>query len=134
MQIEKRKVAIYCRVASKDDFAIESQCQNLRHFAAAQGYEDCTEYLDNGVNGLTLDRPALNSLNDDIIKGKIQIAFVASASRIGRDFGPVFKWLDFAKSSSVKVISQSGDIQNGETLHTISKISKVKNKKRNKRI
>ena len=106
MQADKKQAAIYCRVASKDDFAIERQRQDLRRFAAAQGYEDCAEYLDNGVNGLTLDRPAFSRLHNDMIAGKIQVIFIVSASRIGRDLFATMKWLHEAKASGAEIISQ----------------------------
>ena len=130
MQDNKRQAAIYCRVASKDDFAIEHQRQSLRRFAASQGFDDCVECLDNGVNGLTLDRPALNHLNDDMTNGTIQVVFVLSASRIGRGVVPTSTWLNFAKLSGVEVISQNEDILNDEVALTLSSIINQSRRKR----
>ena len=106
----KMKAAIYCRVAQKDDWAIEQQLQTMRRFAAAQGYEDCAEYLDNGASGLTLDRLALSRLNEAMANEEINIVFVTSTSRIGRDMFSVFSWMNYAEMLGVEIVSQSEDI------------------------
>ena len=112
MQTEKRKVAIYCRVASEDNLAIESQRESLCRFAAAQGHEDCTEYLDNGESGLSFDRPAFSRLHRDMLAGEIQAIFVLSISRIGRDLFSTMKWLNQAKVLGVEIISKHDDLPN----------------------
>ena len=46
---DKRRAAIYCRVAQKDDFAIDSQEQHLREFTKTEGFETVAIYTDNGA-------------------------------------------------------------------------------------
>ena len=116
METKKMKVAIYCRVASSDDYAIENQRRSLIDFAAAQGYNSCVEYLDNGVSGISLDRPAFSRLDNDIIEGKIQTVFVKNVCRIGRDTFTTMKWLDKMKSLGVEVISLHNDLEFNNTL------------------
>jgi DNA invertase Pin-like site-specific DNA recombinase len=110
MQTDRKKAAIYCRVAHRNDDELERQRESLRRFAAAQGYGECAEYLDNGTDGLTLDRPSLNRLNDAIANEEIQIVFVQDTSRIGRRIPAVFTWLSFTKALDVEVVSQNEDI------------------------
>lgn len=110
MKNENRKAAIYCRVTRKGDLELERQREVLRRFAATHGYDDCAEYLDNGADGLTLDRLALGRLNDAIANEEVQIVFVRDTSRIGRSIPAVFTWLSFTEAMGVKVISQNEDI------------------------
>ena len=113
MQADSKRAAIYCRVASKDDFAIEKQRYSLHRLAESKGYNDRAEYLDNGVNGLTLDRPAFKKLNADIADGTIQTVFIKCFSRIGRNTHQVIKWLNMARELGVEVISECDDIGDG---------------------
>lgn len=121
MQAEKGQAAIYCRVASKDDWAIERQLETMRNFAADKGYTDCAEYSDNGESGHTLNRPALSRLNADMSAGKIQTVLVMDTSRIGRGIALIVTWLEMAKALGVEVTSLNGDINGSETLYTILK-------------
>ncbi len=94
--------------AGADDIAIELQQYTLRRFAAEQGYEDCDVYIDNGVAGATLDRPALNRLSADIRSGMIQAVFARCVSRIGRNLDQVIEWLGMAKKHGVQVFTPDG--------------------------
>ena len=116
MQAEKRQAAIYCRVAHADGWAIENQRRELLQFAAAQGYDNCAEYFDNGENGLTLDRPAFSRLHNDMLCGTIQVIFVTNISRIGRNILATTKWLDTAKKLGIEVISQQGDLNSDHVM------------------
>jgi DNA invertase Pin-like site-specific DNA recombinase len=111
IQTNPRKAAIYCRVASADDYAIRNQLQTLRDFAAGQMYEDCAEYLDNGVSGMTLDRPAFTQLRNDIRTGKIDVVFVKDTSRIGRDMILTLQWLDEMRTQGVRVIPMNEGVK-----------------------
>jgi DNA invertase Pin-like site-specific DNA recombinase len=111
LQAEKRQAAIYCRVASASEFALESQRRSLYNFAESIGFDVAAEYLDNGANGLTFDRPAFSKLNDDMLAGRIQSLIVLNSSRIGRDSLIVYKWLCKVRNLGVVVISEYDDIQ-----------------------
>ena len=105
MQANPRKAAIYCRVASADENALEQQRRAVSEFAAGQMYEDCAEYLDNGESGMTLDRPAFTQLRNDIRTGKIDVVFVKDTSRIGRDMKQTLQWLDEMRTQGVRIIT-----------------------------
>ena len=88
------KTALYCRTAQQDDFAIKNQSDRLSVFALANGYKNLDLYIDNGASGLTLDRPAMTRLIEDIDEGIIETVIVTSTSRIARGFVVM---LDFMK-------------------------------------
>lgn len=71
--MEAKRVAVYIRVASKDDFAMEVQREALLKVALDNGFErNCIEFFeDNGYPGTSLERPALremlNSLDNQTV-------------------------------------------------------------------
>ena len=111
IQANPRKAAIYCRVASADENALEHQRRTVSEFAAEQMYEDCAEYLDNGESGTTLDRPAFTRLRNDIRTGKIDVVFIKDTSRIGRDMIQTLQWLDEMRAQGVRVIAQNEGVE-----------------------
>ena len=119
MQVETRQAAIYCRVATASDFALEKQRLSLHSFAESRGFDVTAEYLDNGEKGLTFDRPAFSKLDNDMHEGKIQALIVLDISRIGRESLVVSKWLDKAKELGVEVILEHGDIQDFELFYSL---------------
>jgi DNA invertase Pin-like site-specific DNA recombinase len=106
---ENRKAAIYCRVADKDDLTIAWHSDTLFDLAEKHGYgyHDCVEYLDNGVVGTTLDRPALNRLCADMKAGKVQAVFIRDVSRLARQPFHLLAFMDMAREFGVEVISAS---------------------------
>jgi len=86
-----RITALYVRVSSDRQVregTIDSQLDAVRAFATQQGWpiDPDREFVDNGVSGTTLDRPALERLRDAIAAGQIQRVVVLSADRLSRNF------------------------------------------------
>jgi DNA invertase Pin-like site-specific DNA recombinase len=119
LQANKAKAAIYCRVASADETALEIQRRTMRDFAAQQVYENCAEYLDNGESGLTLNRPAFSQLSNDLRTGKIDVVFINCISRIGRDYTATHEWLDEMRALGVRVVSRNEGAVMPYELYTI---------------
>jgi|GEM_PF-2713566 len=108
---DKTRVAIYCRVACKDYYALEQQQTILRVFAQEQGYSDITEYFDNGYNGLNFDRPAFVQMERDIQAGLIDMVIIKDISRINRNFIDASSWLERTQRNGVAVKSlNDGDM------------------------
>lgn len=87
--MEKKKVAIYCRVAGNGNaklkqIAIESQRQNLERFAAQKGITVVNCYEDVGYNGLTDDRPGLQQLMADAAAGSFDTVLVYKTDSLYR--------------------------------------------------
>jgi len=104
-QSNKRTVALYCRVAREDGYAIETQQKTLIQFAVGKGYINPVCYADNGVSGTTLHRPAFAELAKDIKTGKVQMVIVKDLSRIGRNIFEVLKWIDDCRKADIEIIS-----------------------------
>jgi site-specific DNA recombinase len=83
------EVVAYCRVAcaKESDPSAEAQLQEqmVRRYADARGLIICETYLDAGVSGGTLERPALQSLLADCRAGKIGRVITQDPERLSRD-------------------------------------------------
>jgi site-specific DNA recombinase len=85
------RVAIYARVSSEQqaqEQTIASQVAALRQRVAADGFELPEElcFLDEGVSGSTLRRPALERLRDAAYVGGFQKLYVHSPDRLARRY------------------------------------------------
>lgn len=121
MSTQKPRVAVYCRVATADQFSLDRQRQSMLQFAKEKGYNDPVVYQDNGQKGTTLYRPAFEQLAGDMLSGQIQTVLIKDPSRISRDSFQFQEWLKKAKELGINVISQSGDIPD-EMLQLINSI------------
>ena len=99
------KTALYCRTAQQDDFAIENQLNRLMSFASEKGYENLSAYIDNGGSGLTLNRPAMNILIEDINEGIVETVIVTSTCRIARDFAVMLDFMKVLNRANVPCVS-----------------------------
>jgi site-specific DNA recombinase len=85
------RVAIYARVSSEQqaqEQTIASQVAALQQRVAEDGFQLPTElcFLDEGVSGSTLTRPALERLRDMAYAGGIQKLYVHSPDRLARRY------------------------------------------------
>ena len=85
------RVAIYARVSSEQqaqEQTIASQVAALRQRVAEDGFELPEElcFLDEGVSGSTLMRPALERLRDAAYVGGFQKLYVHSPDRLARRY------------------------------------------------
>src|SRR5688500_15402045 len=85
-----RVAAIYCRLSRDDGTDSESnsitnQRQMLRKYAKDNGFKIYKEYMDDGISGVTFNRPSFNQMVSDIENKKIGIVLVKDMSRLGRN-------------------------------------------------
>ena len=67
-----KRAALYARVstdAQQKEATIESQVAELKRQIAVAGYELVREYVDNGITGILLERPALEQLRQNAKTG-----------------------------------------------------------------
>ena len=114
-------VALYCRVAFFDQYAMENQRNIVCSFAEQNGYTKHTEYLDNGFSGISFSRPAFVQMNDDIKAGKVDTIIVKSVCRIARDHSLFYDWSQSPDVQDVKIIAVDGSHEVDATLLSIIK-------------
>ena len=83
------QVALYARVSTPHqqlEHTIASQLQALRHHINHQNWSLLPEpeYLDEGISGSRLDRPALDRLRDAAQRGEFDAVVVLSPDRLAR--------------------------------------------------
>ena len=87
---------IYCRLSRDDDlegesYSIANQRKLLTKAAKDEGYTKIIEYCDDGISGVTMNRPAFNQMIESITMGKASAVFVKDLSRLGRNYIEVGK-------------------------------------------
>jgi DNA invertase Pin-like site-specific DNA recombinase len=104
------RAALYCRAARDNDHAIKEQKMWLSRYARKIGYKNPKWYIDNGEDGRTLERPAMNALMEDIKSGVVNAVAVTSVDRISRGFSDLAEWMRFCNVHNVRYISvESGE-------------------------
>ena len=82
-----KRAALYARVstdAQQKEATIESQLSELKRQIAAAGDVLVKEYIDDGISGTLLDRPALNQMRADLKIGLFDSIYFLAADRIAR--------------------------------------------------
>ncbi|MDL2272971.1 recombinase family protein [Oscillospiraceae bacterium OttesenSCG-928-G22] len=104
MEQQELRVAVYCRVASLDEYAIQRQKEKLLRFAQEQGIEGIAVYMDNGFGGLNFDREGFQQLEADIAVGRIRAVITSDISRIARNYCLASEWIEKVERTGVKLI------------------------------
>jgi site-specific DNA recombinase len=103
------RVALYARVSSEQQTeanTIASQLAELQQRIAADGCtvgdDDC--FLDDGISGSTLIRPALERLRDQVANGAIDRLYVHSPDRLARKFAYQALLVDEIGRAGVEIV------------------------------
>lgn len=92
-------IGIYVRVSTeeqaKEGYSIPAQKERLEAYCKSQGWDDYKFYVDEGVSARSMERPELQSLLNDIEKGKIQLILVYRLDRFTRRVKDLHKMLEF---------------------------------------
>src|SRR5437899_4684143 len=118
------EVACYARVSTshqQHEGTIESQRRSLQQHIQHQGWSLLPEheYIDDGVSGARLDRPALDRLRDAARRGAVDAVVILSPDRLARNYA--HQWLrieEFEKMNTQLLFLQNpfGDSPQGKLL------------------
>ena len=81
------RAALYARVSTEDqakNYSIPSQLEAMRKFALEHGFDVVREFIDEGVSGTILDRPALNELREYIRQNMAEAVIAYDPDRVSR--------------------------------------------------
>lgn len=103
------RVAIYARVSSDQqaqEQTIESQIAALRERIASDGHtlNDSLCFIDNGISGASLLRPALEQLRDTAYVSGFQKLYVHSPDRLARRYAYQVLLVDELKKHDVEIV------------------------------
>ncbi|MBC8445964.1 MAG: recombinase family protein [Chloroflexi bacterium] len=104
-----RPAALYARVSTpqqEQEATIDSQVAALEMYARQHGYQLSREltFLDQGISGAQLNRPAMNRLRDLAPEGLFQVVLCYSPDRLARHYAHQWVLLDELRHAGVKVI------------------------------
>lgn len=118
------QVAMYARVSTShqhQEGTIDSQVRLIKQYIQQQGWYLLPEhqYLDDGVSGARLDRPALDRLRDSIRRAELDAVVILSPDRLARNYA--HQWLlieEFEKFHAQVIFLQNpfGDTPQGKLL------------------
>jgi DNA invertase Pin-like site-specific DNA recombinase len=100
-----KRAALYLRVSTVDQHP-ETQGIDLRQFAKQRGYEIVQEYVDHGVSGTKVRRPALDQLLKDANRHKFDAVLVWSSDRLARSTKHFLQVLDELSELGIQFLSQ----------------------------
>ncbi len=77
-------IAVYLRVSSKSQ-RVRSQRHEIERYLAANGVADARWFIDNGVIGAVMARPALDELKRAIFTGEVDTVVIYALDRLARN-------------------------------------------------
>jgi site-specific DNA recombinase len=100
------QVALYARVSTpnqQQEGTISSQVQSLHLYIRQQGWSllPTHEYIEEGISGARLDRPALDRLRDCAHRGEFDAVVVLSPDRLARNYA--HQWLLIEEFEKLRV-------------------------------
>lgn len=117
-QFSRKKVAVYSRVSRANEekhHSIEMQIKHLEHYIESHpGWVFTKHYIDEGVTGTRLNRPAFNRMMEDARAGKIDIILTKSVSRFGRNMTAVLDIIRELKALDVAVIFDNENLNTAD--------------------
>jgi DNA invertase Pin-like site-specific DNA recombinase len=100
-----KRAALYLRVSTVDQHP-ETQGIELRQFAKQRGYDVVREYVDHGVSGTKVRRPALDQLLRDANRHRFDVVLVWSSDRLARSTKHFLHVLDELSELGIQFLSQ----------------------------
>lgn len=109
-------VGMYLRLSRDDErsgesLSIENQRKVLTSYINEQGWTLYDEYVDDGVSGVTFNRPGVQRMLDDAKIGKINLILCKDLSRFGRNYIQVGQYTDYIfPSYNIRFIALTDNI------------------------
>lgn len=99
-----KKVGCYYRVSTKNQ-TILNQKLELESLAERMGYEIVAEYKDEGISGTKNrdERPALNEMMKDAVRGKFEMILCYDLSRLGRNLEELIRIMNEMNSLNINL-------------------------------
>jgi DNA invertase Pin-like site-specific DNA recombinase len=125
--------ALYVRLSRDDGMDSESnsiatQKKLLTKVARDEGYTNLLTFSDDGISGVTMNRPGFNKMLAELAKGYISAVFVKDLSRLGRNYIEVGKLTeDFFPEHEIRLVAVSDGVDTAEGDNDLSPIRNVFN-------
>ena len=98
-----------------DSYSIKNQKQLLTKAAKDMGYTNLVTFCDDGVSGVTMDRPGFNAMMKELRSGHAAAVFVKDMSRLGRNYIEVGRLMEeFFPEHDIRLVAVSDGIDTAE--------------------
>ena len=129
------RTAIYCRLSREDGDKVESNSIASQR-AICEDYmarhEDlelvCEPFVDDGISGVTMDRPGFADMIQHLEQGKAAAVFVKDLSRLGRNYIEVGRLTEeFFPNHDIRLVAVSDNIDTDEGENELAPIRNLFN-------
>ena len=125
--------ALYERLSRDDELigesnSIKNQKKLLTKVAKEKGYTNLVHFLDDGISGVTMDRPGFNDMMEQLAAGKAAAVFVKDLSRLGRNYIEVGRLTEeFFPEHDIRLVAVSDNIDTAEGENELAPIRNLFN-------
>ena len=98
-----------------ESYSIGNQKKLLAKVAKEKGYTNLVHFLDDGISGVTMDRPGFVEMICQLEQGKAAAVFVKDLSRLGRNYIEVGRLTEeFFPDHDIRLVAVSDNIDTAE--------------------
>ena len=121
---------LYPRLSRDDNlegesYSIQNQKKLLTKAAKDMGYTNLVTFVDDGVSGVTMNRPGFNAMMAELEKGHAAAVFVKDMSRLGRNYIEVGRLMEeFFPEHDIRLVAVSDGI---DTFEGDNELAPIKN-------
>ena len=125
--------ALYPRLSHEDELqgesnSISNQKKLLAKVAKEKGYTNLVHFLDDGISGVTMDRPGFVEMIRQLEQGKAAAVFVKDLSRLGRNYIEVGRLTEeFFPDHDIRLVAVSDNIDTAEGENELAPIRNLFN-------
>ena len=111
-----------------ESYSIGNQKKLLAKVAKEKGYTNLVHFLDDGISGVTMDRPGFVEIIRQLEQGKAAAVFVKDLSRLGRNYIEVGRLTEeFFPDHDIRLVAVSDNIDTAEGENELAPIRNLFN-------
>ena len=111
-----------------ESYSIGNQKKLLAKVAKEKGYSNLVHFLDDGISGVTMDRPGFVEMIRQLEQGKAAAVFVKDLSRLGRNYIEVGRLTEeFFPDHDIRLVAVSDNIDTAEGENELAPIRNLFN-------
>ena len=111
-----------------ESYSIGNQKKLLAKVAKEKGYTNLVHFLDDGISGVTMDRPGFMEMIRQLEQGKAAAVFVKDLSRLGRNYIEVGRLTEeFFPDHDIRLVAVSDNIDTAEGENELAPIRNLFN-------
>ena len=111
-----------------ESYSIGNQKKLLAKVAKEKGYTNLVHFMDDGISGVTMDRPGFVEMICQLEQGKAAAVFVKDLSRLGRNYIEVGRLTEeFFPNHDIRLVAVSDNIDTAEGENELAPIRNLFN-------